>query len=310
MPADAEILARLRGRIAAIERDGSGIRAQDCAGSLPLGIPEIDSHLPWGGLVTGAVHEFLGENIRKTEQSIEKQLRDKTHIKYEVGVSGAVTAFAAALAGKAQKARAAPVIWIAPRLTERESLYGPGLLEYGLDPAELIVVRIPTGAEFTTTALWALEEALRAPSVGLVCAEIEDMDLTASRRLQLAAEAGGGLGLLLRTSPRISVQNALPPTASVTRWRVSSLPGSPAEDVWTPERLPGHPRWRAELLRARGGRPHAWNFEWRDDRTDDAQSGAKTGGFALVSPLRDRPVPQTVAPSFTTIRETRRIRNA
>jgi len=310
VPADAEILARLRGRIAAIERGGNDVRAQDGAGALPLGIPEIDSHLPWGGLATGAVHEFLSQNIRKIDQSTEKQLRYKIHVKHEGGVSGAVTAFAAALAGKAQKARAAPVIWIAPRLTARESLYGPGLLEYGLDPAELIVVRIPTGAEFTPTALWALEEALRAPSVGLVCAEIEDMDLTASRRLQLAAEAGGGLGLLLRPPPLISVQNALPPTASVTRWRVSSLPGSPAEEAWTPERLPGRPRWRAELLRARGGRPRAWNLEWRDDRTNDDERGAKAGGFALVSPLRDRPVPQTIATGFTTIRETRHSHSA
>ncbi len=310
MPADAEILARLRGRIAAIERGGNGVRAQDGAGALPLGIPEIDNHLPWGGLATGAVHELLSENIRKSNQSTEKQLKCKAHVKHEDGISGAVTAFAAALAGKAQKTRAAPVVWIAPRLTARESLYGPGLLEYGLDPAELIAVRIPTGSGFTATALWAMEEALRAPVVGLACAEIEDMDLTASRRLQLAAEAGGGLGLLLRPAPRMPGQNALPPTASVTRWRVSSLPGSPAGDGWTPERLPGRPRWRAELLRARGGRPRAWNLEWRDDHTDDDERGAEAGGFALVPPLRDRPLPQAAAPGRATDRETRRIRNA
>lgn len=267
MPADPQLLQRLRSRIAAIERGGSPL-ADDHG--LPLGIPEIDEHLPWGGLAAGAVHELL-DGDGPTSNSTTK---------IGGGLNGAVTAFAATIAGKAQRARARPVVWIAPRVSTRESLYAPGLAGFGLDPSDLIAVRVPPGGDFAATALWAMEEALRAPTVGLVCAEIEAMDLTASRRLQLAAETGGGLGLLLRRDIGIT----LPPTACVSRWRIAALPGGAAEYA----NLPGATRWQAELLRARGGRPRTWQLEWRDDGQDKSQT---PGGFALVSPLRDRPLP-------------------
>ncbi len=282
MPADPQLLQRLRSRIAAIERGGSGPPHSD--ESLPFGIPEIDEHLPWGGLAAGAVHEIL-DGDGPTSNSTTK-----------IGgaLNGAVTAFAAALAGKAQRARARPIVWIAPRTGPRESLYAPGLAGFGLDPADLIAVRIPLsrqegGGDFAATALWAMEEALRAPTVGLVCAEIEEMSLTASRRLQLAAETGGGLGLLLRRDAGRDVGTALPPTACISRWRIAALPGGPAMIAGAEySNLPGPARWQAELLRARGGRPRTWQLEWSDDGHDNSQTA---GGFALVPPLRDRSLP-------------------
>ena len=186
MPADPQLLQRLRSRIAAIEHGGSGIpHGDEC---LPLGVPEIDAHLPWGGLAAGAVHEILDGDAPTSNSTT----------KIGGALNGAVTAFAAAIAGKAQQARARPIVWIAPRTGPRESLYAPGLAGFGLDPVDLIAVRVPPGGNFAATALWAMEEALRAPTIGLVCAEIEALDLTASRRLQLAAETSGGMGLLLR----------------------------------------------------------------------------------------------------------------
>lgn len=277
MPADPQLLQRLRSRIAALERGGSGTpHDDDC---LPLGVSEIDEHLPWGGLAAGAVHEIL-DGDGPTSNSTTK-----------IGgaLNGAVTAFAAALAGKAQRARARPIVWIAPRTGPRESLYAPGLAGFGLDPADLIAVRVPPGGDFAATALWTMEEALRAPTVGLVCAEIEEMSLTASRRLQLAAETGGGLGLLLRRDTGRDGAT-LPPTASISRWRIAALPGGPAMIAGAEySNLPGATRWQAELLRARGGRPRSWQLEWSDDGQDKSQTA---GGFALVSPLRDRPLPE------------------
>ncbi len=269
MPADPQLLQRLRSRIAAIERGGSGSPFSDDTG-LAFDIPAIDEHLPWGGLAAGAVHEFLDGDAPTSNSTT----------KIGGALNGAVTAFAAAIAGKAQHTRARPIVWIAPRTGPRESLYAPGLAGFGLDPSDLIAVRVPPGSDFAATALWAMEEALRAPAVGLVCAEIEAMDLTASRRLQLAAEAGGGLGLLLRRD----VGNTLPPTACISRWRIAALPGGPAEY----SNLPGAARWQAELLRARGGRPKTWQLEWSDGEQDKSQT---QGGFALVPPLRDRSLP-------------------
>ena len=311
MPAEAEILQRLRSRIAAIERGENSLRASQAA--LPFGVDEIDAHLPWGGLATGAIHEILDGDDNNATKHTEIKTKYAIQRRFGDGLNGAVTAFVAGLAGRAQQGRAAPVIWIAPRIPGRESLYGPGLLAYGLDPADLIVVRVPSDSDFAVTALWATEEALRAPAVGMVCAEIEDMDLTASRRLQLAAETGGGLGLLLRPARRDTTENALPPTASVSRWRISSLPGAPAatsDTPWLPENLPGQPRWQAELLRARGGQPQTWKLEWRDarDNTDTGRHAREAaGGFALVSPLCDRPLPKK-APAAGLPQETRRAR--
>lgn len=254
MPVDNATLSRLRRQIATLE----GGAEPENRSVIPFGLPAIDTHLPAGGLANSSVHEITDGGDDKS-------------------VGGSATAFAAALAGHAQYFRRAPIVWIAPRTRQRESLYGPGLAAFGLDPARLIAIRVPaSGREGTAQALWAMEEALRTPSVGAVCAEIDDVDLTASRRLQLAAEAGGTFGLLLRGASK----SILPPIASVTRWRITAAPSGPA---W-PICLPGAPRWQVELLRARNGRPHHWLLEWRHDPGNEAARG-----FALAAETGNRP---------------------
>ena len=97
-----------------------------------------------------------------------------------------------------------------------------------------------------------MEEALRCTAVTgalLALGDTSDhgetrLDLTATRRLQLAAEAGGGLGLLLGPDAPGPEH-----TAAATRWRVGSLHA--AGDGYGLD----DPRWQLELLRARGGRP-------------------------------------------------------
>lgn len=256
MAIDDATLNRLRGRIAALEGaplEGSGAKGH---GVISFGLPAVDAHLPAGGLAGGCVHEIAGGSVSN---------------------SGSATAFAAALAGRAQRLHRPPVVWIAPRIGQRESLYGPGLAAFGLDPAALIVVRVPAhGRNGAAQALWAMEEALRTPAIGAVCAEIDAVDLTASRRLQLAAEAGDTFGLLLRGAGG----SAVPPIASTTRWRVTAAPSGP---TW-PASLLGATRWRVDLLRARGGRPHHWLLEWRHDPNCET-----AGGFALAAAPGDRP---------------------
>ena len=216
------LLDRLRVELARLEGPARG-RA---TGSLPLGLAAIDAWLPGGGLARGCLHEIAGPPAGDT----------------------AAAGFAAALLGRL--AKGGPVVWIGPR----SELYGPGLLELGLDPARLIVVR----ARDRRGRLWALEEVLRSPGPGAGLAEIDQLDLTASRRLQLAAEAQGVTALLLR--PERALRQ---PSAAFTRWRVQALPGDPhATQVagtacWAP------PRWQVELVRARTGRPGRWVVEWR-----------------------------------------------
>ena len=87
---------------------------------------------------------------------------------------------------------------------EAGALYGPGLDGFGLPMQRLIVLRVPRPVD----VLWACEEALKSRGVAIVIAELpeagEAADFTATRRLTLAARAGGGLGLLLRHRARRS----------------------------------------------------------------------------------------------------------
>ena len=69
-----------------------------------------------------------------------------------------------------------------------------------------------------------MEEALKCRALATVVAELtDDADLTATRRLSLAARDGGALGLLLRHKPSDA------PSAARTRWQVAPAPSRPDE---------------------------------------------------------------------------------
>ena len=59
--------------------------------------------------------------------------------------------------------------------------------------SRLVIVR-PGGRR---DAVWAMEQALRCGSVGAVVGLLDSLSVRAARQLQLAAEAGGGIGLLV-----------------------------------------------------------------------------------------------------------------
>jgi protein ImuA len=223
----AAVLAELRGRIRRME----GIGGADGTRFLPLGVPAVDQALPDGGLPLGCLHEVIGENDP---------------------FNSVATGFSAAILARIAE-RQGQVIWI----TRGDDLYAPGIAAYGLKPERLIVVRARRDADI----LWAMEESLRCRTLGAVLGEIGDIDMVASRRLQLAAEASGVTGLLLRSAGR-----RLGATASVTRWSLSAAPSRPIDG----EPGLGLPRWRTKLLRCRGGRPGEWLLEWNG------------GGFTLA----------------------------
>ncbi len=237
---DTMDLDALRRRIRALEvGESDGAR-----GVLPLGAPVLDDALPGGGLARAALHEV---GPARTEWD-----------------DGPAAGFCAAVLGRLLRAAAGPALWIA----RRQDLHAPGLAAFGVDPDRLLLAR----AEDAAAALWALEEALRCPALAGAVAEVAAFDRVAARRLQLAAEAGGVTGLLLLRR-RLPPRGRQEPSAAATRWQVGALPGAPG-----PVRgLPGHPRWRLDLLRCRGGHPASFEVEWND----------ATGDFALAAPLRD-----------------------
>jgi len=222
---------------AALIRAGltKGPEGRPCAGT---GAAEIDEALPWGGLTPG-LHEIAaayGDAAR--------------------------AGFVAGLLGR----RPGPVLWCRSRRTALEAgdPYGPGIAGLGLAPDRLILAEAARPAEL----LWAMEEGARTKGLAAVVADGVIPDLTAGRRLQLAAEAGQGLVLLLATGRQSTASTAL------TRWFVASAPSRPEAEG------PGRPCWTVALWRCRGGRPREWMVEW-----DDAALS-----LSVVAPMADRPL--------------------
>lgn len=219
----AAVLAALRARVARMESGGMARPGGSGEGSI-----EVCEGMP--GMARAALHEVLA-----TEP-------------------GCGAAFAAMMLGRT----AGTVLWIGSARAEWQA-WPPGLAAWGLTPARLVLLR----AERWKDALWAMEEALRCPAVGGVLlvpgqgegwAERAPLDLTTTRRLQLAAEAGGGLGIILRAD----APDAVTQTAAHTRWRVSPAEGpagEPGGEQGGEQGGEDEPHWRLELLRMRGGRP-------------------------------------------------------
>ena len=72
--------------------------------------------------------------------------------------------------------------------------YPPAALGYGIALDRLIVIRPARQAD----AFWATDQALRCPAVSVVVASLSLSDSRLSRRLQLAAESSGSIGVILR----------------------------------------------------------------------------------------------------------------
>jgi protein ImuA len=231
----------------------NGLAAEQTAPAISLGVSGIDEHLPAGGLARGALHELVAESHKDI---------------------GAVTDFCIALLVRLLKTQPQggkqPILWcLQNQAMDAGDLYPPGLFHLGLDPARILVIR----AKHDTDVLWVMEEALRCRTLAAVVGEIKTADLTASRRLQLAAEASGITALLLRPSTGV-----LSPSAATTRWRIAASQSNPRG--WAAElNEPGTVCWQAALFRCRGGAPGNWPMEWCDETRD----------LALAAPVCNRP---------------------
>jgi protein ImuA len=171
------------------------------------------------------------------------------------------------VAPKGDEARS--VVWILEDGTRREwgAPYGPGLHLHGLDPTRLVLVH----ARDTKDIFWSFEEAVKCRAVAAVVAEIWTLekayDLTASRRLVLAAQNSGTPALLVasrlaRDAERLS-------SAAATRFEIFSLRGTSTVPPSHPGRgpplpglvsLPGLASWQVRIVKARAG-PASMGFD-------------------------------------------------
>lgn len=210
--ADPAVLKQLRESLSGLETGGFRRRP-----ALPFGIPAIDSRLADAGLRLDALHEVAAGTSDMADDC-------------------AATLFLAGIAARAW----GPVLWV----VRRRDLFAPGLAQSGLDPKRLIYAEAKDDAEL----LAVMEEGLRHRGLGAVIGEAKRADMTATRRLQLAAEGGRTIALLLKRPAREGSDPIAMPSAAVTRWRVTCAPSAPL-----PVAGVGRPRWKLALARQKGG---------------------------------------------------------
>jgi protein ImuA len=257
-------LQRLRETLAAIDpKLGPALPGEDQR--VELAAP-IDAVLG-GGLACGALHELA--------PAAPFQL---------VATSGFAAAVAARASGNAGT-RGGEVLWITTDFARSEGggPYGPGLELFGLSPARLLVLTVSR----PTDVLWAMEEGLRCRALACVIAELTadgaEADLTATRRLSLAAREGvsahvSGLGLLIR-------HRATPmPSAAATRWHIAGAASLPDRLARLSGGL-GRTRFDLSLRKNRRGPSGRWLVEW--NQHERAFQPALSVGVA--APALDRP---------------------
>jgi protein ImuA len=125
------------------------------------------------------------------------------------------------------------------------ALYPPAMKRLGVDLNATIVVR-PKRLQET---LWVWEQSLRCPAVAVVIGQLNRLQTVECRRLQLAAEAGSGVGLLLRP-----VRDLRESSWADLRFRVTPQPApiSTSSGVGRQRPPPRSRRVQVELLHCRG----------------------------------------------------------
>ena len=172
--------------------------------------------------------------------------------------SAAATGFVAGLVGRVTARR--PLVWVRQDFTEIESgaVSISGLAELGLDPRLVVTVR----AADAEVALRTAADALACDALGAVVLEVwgqaRPLDLVASRKLTLAAQASGVTGLLLRVAAEPQ------PSTAETRWIVRAAHSPPAAAFMAATGW-GAPVFDAQLVRNRHGPVGRWIMEWKCD---------------------------------------------
>ena len=171
--------------------------------------PALDRLLPAGGFRRGALVEWLSSG----------------------SASGAATL--ALLSARGALAAGGALVVI----DRRRLFYPPAAARLGIALEKIVVVRPASQADHA----WALDQALRSRGVAAVWCSLEKQDNRTLRRLQLAAETSGVVGLLLR--PQHARHE--PSWAELRLW---------VEPIARSQSLAGRSRLlRVELLRSRAG---------------------------------------------------------
>jgi len=188
-----------------------------------FGLGPIEAAFPNGVFPVSALHELI---CPTPEQS------------------AATSGFIAGILGTLMK-QGGTCLWIG----SSRKLFPSSLSLFNIEPDRVIFIDLKRERD----VLWVTEEALKCEGLTAVIAELQDINIAQSRRLQLAVESSKVTGFILRTD----IYKAKTSTC-VARWRISPIPSE------TEDGLPGvgFPRWQVELLKVRNGNPGVWRMEW------------------------------------------------
>lgn len=194
--------------------------------SIPTGFPALDTLLPGGGWPRGALTEILLESAGIGELSL----------------------LAPALARLSRQDRW--LAFVAPPYLP----YAPALAAAGIDLARVVMIRPAKSGDI----LWAMEQALRSGSCSAVLGWPSFLTERSARRLQLAAEAGGGWGVYFSPATPTTA-----PSPAALRLALSPARRCDPEAGSLPEDTAGAPlastvasppdKLRVVILKRRGG---------------------------------------------------------
>ena len=272
----ASLMQRLSSEVRGLETAGRQATSKQ---TISCGCEALDHYLPDGGYVPGSVIEYL---------------------RAMPGCGVSTLAFTAAAA--AMKSTNGFVVII----DTQHNIYPPALASWGINLEKVVLVRPQSDVD----ALWAVDQSLRTPAVAAVVADVERIDDRAARRMQLAAEQGGGLALLLRPA---SARRG--PSWADIQWMVRGLPSqdaSPTQNVAhqnvsgsvvddasvrtspsfsslsSPTSLNQDRRLQVQLVRVRGGKAGATvrlRVSARDGTLQEVERHEPTGALHLASQL-------------------------
>jgi len=233
MNATKELIDKLREDILLWQ----GFKPPGAGAAVAIGLGAIESAFPNGVFPKKAIHEFITlapEHCAATD------------------------GFIGGLLSVLMENEAA-CVWVS---TSRK-LFPSSLRMFNVDPERVIFMDVSSEKD----VLWILEEALKCQGLAAVVAELNEVSLIESRRLQLAVEQNGVTGFILRRDARKAVS-----TVATARWKISPVASEMADE------MPGvgFPRWNVELLKVRNGNPGSWTLEWAADQFVEVETVQKS----------------------------------
>ncbi len=206
-PSRSKVIQGLAEQLRRIERSQRRFVAANGSATLSSGIRALDRLLPEEGFGRGTIVEWLADG------------------------QGTGVATLAILAARQATATGGAFVVIDPQ----QQFYPPAAAGWGINLDHTTIVR----TNRTPDTLWALEQSLQCTGVAAAWCWVDRLNNRMFRRLQLAAETGGGIGLLLR--PAATRRG---PSWADVRLLVQPLP-SQSDSCGR--------RLRIELLHCRGG---------------------------------------------------------